>query len=156
MRSRRIPSNRAFSTSFLLPPTLALMCVKPFIPSILPQKSPCPVLLCLSLFDLLLVLQSPFFLNQYRIHACYLISPTLPPYFRPILCPPHPVLRNRGARARPQTSFPEHLSPLLARVVQGSSSPLSELAEEALGVMKSLVPQLASELTTSQVAAKIR
>lgn len=53
-------------------------------------------------------------------------------------------------------AFPERLSPLLARVVQGSPSPLSKLSEEAAEVMRSSIPQQAAGLTVEQIAAKIR
>lgn len=55
-----------------------------------------------------------------------------------------------------QAAFPEHLAPLLARVVQGSPLPLSKLSDEAMSVMKELCPAQAERLTVSQVAAKIR
>ncbi|CAM9632897.1 unnamed protein product, partial [Ectocarpus sp. 13 AM-2016] len=51
--------------------------------------------------------------------------------------------------------FPEHLAPLLARVVQGSASPLSSLSEEACGVMADLIPGQAAGLTADQVSGKI-
>ncbi|CAM9518784.1 unnamed protein product, partial [Scytosiphon promiscuus] len=51
--------------------------------------------------------------------------------------------------------FPEHLSPLLARVVQGSPLPLSALSKEACELMTELTPGLAEGLTVDQVATKI-
>ena len=62
-----------------------------------------------------------------------------------------------GYQAVCQTAaFPERLSPLLARVVQGSPSPLSKLSEEAAEVIRSSIPQQAVGLTVDQIAAKIR